>query len=116
MQRVLKGPSGRTLFDVSTRTTAPIVVTGSSRADLVIASGTLEVSHNVAGYKVSLTADNLAWSPTCNCAVSGRLTGNVAGGKLSGKSATVTLKGCGQADVTIDDETDSVTLDRCAGI
>jgi hypothetical protein len=116
MRRVLEGPGGRTLFDISTRTTEPFVVTGSSRADLVIESGTLEVSHNLAGYKVSLAADHLAWSSTCNCAVSGKLTGTVAGGKFSGKSATVELKGCGHADVTIDGDTDSVTLDHCAGI
>lgn len=116
MKRVLEGPGGRTLFDVSTRTTAPFVVTGSSRADLKIESGTLEVSHNLAGYKVSLMAEDLAWSATCNCAVSGKLTGIVQGGKASGKSASVVITSCGHADITIDDDTDSVVLDRCAGI
>jgi len=114
MQRVLRGPNGRTLFDVSTRTTAPIVVTGSSRTDLVIASGGLEISHNVAGYKVNLTAQNLTWTPTCNCASSGTLTGTVTGGRFDGKSASVTITGCGAADVTLGGETESVTLDRCA--
>jgi hypothetical protein len=114
MRRVLTTAAGRTLFDVSTRTTAPLVVTGSSRADLEIVSGTLEVSHNLAGYKVALTADHLAWASSCNCAVSGRLTGTVEGGKLSGKSAAVELTGCGQAEVTVNGESDSVTLDRCA--
>ena len=52
MERVLTGPGGRTLFDVATRTTAPIVVTGSSRADLKIVSGSFEIDHKVAGYKV----------------------------------------------------------------
>jgi len=114
MQRVLTGPGGRKLFDVSTRTTAPIVVTGTSRADLVIVSGALEVSHNVAGYKVTLVPENLTWSASCNCAVSGSLTGTVAGGSADGKSASVQLTGCGQATVTVDGETESVTLDRCA--
>jgi hypothetical protein len=116
MQRVLTTPGNRKLFDISTRTTAPLVVTGTSRADLKIVSGALEVSHNLAGYKVTLTPDNLAWSSSCNCAVSGTLTGTVAGGKQSGKSASVTLTGCGQADVTVDGDTEHVTLDRCAGI
>ncbi len=114
MQRVLRGPGGRTLFDISTRTTAPIVVTGSSRTDLVIASGGLEVSHNVAGYTVNLTAQNLTWTPACNCASSGTLTGTVTGGRFDGKSASVTITACGAADVTLGDETESVTLDRCA--
>jgi hypothetical protein len=115
MHRVLTGPGGRTLFDISTRTTAPIHLTGSSRADLVIVSGALEVSHNLAGYKVTLVPENLTWAASCNCAVSGKLTGTVAGsGKLDGKSASVTLTGCGQAEVAIDGETETVTLDRCA--
>ena len=115
MRRVLTGPTGRALFDISTRTTAPIHLTGTSRADLVMVSGALEVSHNLAGYKVTLAPQNLAWASTCNCAVSGQLTGTIAaGGKLNGKTATVVLTGCGQADVTVDGDTESVTLDRCA--
>ncbi len=114
MERVLTGPGGHTLFDISTRTTMPIHITGTSRSDLVIASGALEVSHNLAGYKVTLVPQNLTWAATCNCAVSGTLTGTVSGGKHDGQSASVTITGCGQADVTIDGETDSVTMDRCA--
>jgi hypothetical protein len=116
IERVLKGPGGNPLFDVSTKTTAPIEITGSSRSDLVIVSGALEVTHHLAGYTVTLTASNLAWSAGCNCAVSGSLTGTVSGGRHDGKSASVTLTGCGEADVTIDGQTDSVTLDRCIGI
>jgi hypothetical protein len=114
MERVLTGPGGRTLFDVATRTIAPIVVTGSSRADLKIVSGSLEVDHRLAGFKTTLTADNLAWTASCNCATSGTLSGTISGGKHDGKSAAVTLTGCGEADVTIDGETKSVELDRCA--
>jgi hypothetical protein len=114
MERVLTGPGGRTLFDVSTRTSSPIVITGSSRADLTLVSGSLEVSHNLAHYKVTLTPDNLRWSGNCTCAVSGTLTGTVSGGKLDGKSASVTITACGEADVTLNGQTESVTLDRCA--
>ncbi len=118
MERVLTLPSGRTLFDISTMTPAgaPLTITGTSRSDMVITGGTLVVTHNLAGYSVSLTPDNLTWTPTCNCASSGSLTGTVSGGKEDGKSATVTLTGCGTADVTIDGDTESVTLDRCATI
>jgi hypothetical protein len=113
MERILTGPGGRTLFDVATRTTAPIVVTGSSRADLKIVSGGFEIDHKVAGYKVTLTADNLAWTSTCNCASSGTLTGTVTGGKHDGRSASVTITSCGEADVTIDGTIETVSLDRC---
>ena len=116
MERVLTGPGGRTLFDVATHTTTPIAITGSSRADLTIVSGALVVDHKLAGYSVTLTPNNLRWMSSCNCAVSGSLTGTVSGGKHDGKSASVTLTGCGEADVTIDGQTDSITLDRCAAI
>jgi len=113
MERVLTGPGGRKLVDIATSTTAPIVVTGSSRADLDIVSGTFVIDHKLAGYMVTLTADNLTWTNSCNCASSGTLTGMVAGGKHDGKSASVTITACGEADVTIDGVTDAVTLDRC---
>ena len=114
MERVVTTAGGRTLFDVATRTIAPIVVTGSSRADLKIVSGSFEIDHKVAGYKVTLTAENLAWTSSCNCASSGTLSGTVSGGKHDGKTASVMITCCGEADVTIDGETESVSMDRCA--
>jgi len=116
MERVLTGPGGHTLFDIGTATTSPIVMTGTTRADFVIVSGALVVTHNLAGYSVTLEPHDLAWATTCNCAVSGSLTGTVSGGKAEGKSATVTITGCGRADVDIDGDTESVVLDRCATI
>jgi hypothetical protein len=116
MERVLTGPGGHTLFDIATQTTTPISITGTSRANLVIVSGALEIQHKLAGYTVTLVPQNLTWAPTCNCAVSGSLTGTVSGGKKDGKAATVTLTGCGQADVTIDGDSESVTMDRCVSL
>ena len=116
MERVLKGAAGRTLADVTTTTTEPIVISGSSRADLVIVSGALQVTHHLAGYAVTLRPDNLTWSSHCTCAVSGSLSGTVSGGKHDGKSASMTLQGCGEAEVTIAGETSQITLDRCAAI
>ncbi len=116
MERVLTGPGGRTLFDIGTATSTPLAITGSSRADFTIASGTLVVTHHLAGYAVSLTPQNLTWTTHCNCAASGSLTGTVSGGKADGKSATVTITGCGTAEVTIDGDTESVVMDRCAAI
>jgi hypothetical protein len=114
MERILTAPSGRKLFDVATHTTAPIVVTGTSRADLTIVSGSLQIDHKIANYTVTLTASNLAWTSNCNCASSGTLTGTVSGGRHDGKSASVTITACGAADVTIDGDTESISLDRCA--
>jgi hypothetical protein len=116
LERVLKGPAGRTLFDVTTTTTTPLAITGTSRADRVIVSGALAITHHLAGYTVTLAPDHLAWSPTCTCAISGSLTGTISGGAHDGKSATVTLTGCGEASITFAGQTDSVTLDRCMAI
>jgi hypothetical protein len=116
LERVLTGPAGRQIFDVSTRTTTPLEITGTSRADRVIVSGALEITHHLAGYKVTLVPDHLAWASGCTCAVSGSLTGTLSGGKHDGKSATVTLTGCGEASITIAGQTDSITLDRCMAI
>lgn len=116
MERVLTGPGGHTLFDVATDTTSDIMVTGSSRADLMISSGTLEIHHKLAGYTVTLSASNLTWTPHCNCATAGTLTGSISGGKLDGQTASVTLMGCGEAEVTLGTQTESVTLDRCVAL
>jgi hypothetical protein len=116
MERVLKGPGGRTLFDVGTRTTTAIAVTGSSRSNLVITSGAFEIDHHLAGYKVTLVPQNLTWNAHCNCAVSGNLTGTVTGGPLDGKAASVELTGCGHANLSVDGDTESIALDRCAAL
>ncbi|HXJ20917.1 MAG TPA: hypothetical protein VMT03_11855 [Polyangia bacterium] len=115
IERVLMGLRNNELFDISTETTTPLSITGSP-GNLVIVGGTLVITHHLAGYAVSLTPNNLTWASTCNCAVSGSLSGTVSGGKDDGKSATVTLTGCGTADVTIDGDTESVTMDRCGAI
>ena len=71
---------------------------------------------DVWGARLAFLTD-LAWTPTCNCATSGSLTGTVSGGgKDDGKAATVTITGCGTAEVTIDGDSESVTRDRCAAI
>jgi hypothetical protein len=116
IERVLAGPRGSSLFDISSETTTPLSITFPG-GNLLITAGTLVITHHLAGYTVSLTPDNLTWGPTCNCAVSGSLSGTVSGGgKADGKSATVTITGCGTADVTVDGDTEPVTMDRCAAI
>jgi hypothetical protein len=116
IERILTAANGTTVFDVSTTTTTPLVITGTSRADLTIVSGTFMITNHTAGYSVSLVPSNLAWTASCNCAVSGTLVGTVSGGHLDGKSASVMLTGCGTADVAIDGVMDNVVLDRCAAI
>lgn len=114
MQRVAADKNGKKLFDVSTKTLSDVTITGQNRANRVLNGGELEISHNLANYKVVLSPENLTWSSACNCPVSGKLNGT-ASGSVSG-SFVVEMTGCGTAKVTNDGETKDVTLDRCASL
>jgi hypothetical protein len=114
MERVATTASGATLFDISTSTTAPLGVSGTSRAIRVVNGGTLVVQHNLLHYNVALTPDSLAWSADCNCPVSGSLNG-VLGGSAAG-SYTIELTGCGTATLTVNGRGESIELDRCGSI
>ena len=100
------------LFDVSVRTTAPLVVTGSlSRGSRVINSGQLEVNHNVAGFTGLFVAQNLQWSNACCHPISGSFNVTWSGTKTG--SATVTFQGCGQASVNENGQTRNIELSYC---
>lgn len=113
VRRVGTGANGTVLFDVSTRTTADVTVTGTSRATRVVSGGTLVIEHNVRDYTVSLTPDAVSWTANCNCPTSGTLSGSVSG-SVTG-TALVTFTGCGTANVDWNGTTASVQLDRCFG-
>ncbi|MEK7354875.1 MAG: hypothetical protein AAB250_00400 [Bdellovibrionota bacterium] len=92
-------PSGRTLFDVSVRTTAPIVITGTlSRANRLVNGGSVEVHHNIAGIKATYTPINVQYVNTCCHPVSGSWAVAYSGKKTG--SATLTFNGCGDATLT----------------
>ncbi len=114
LRRVAKGPRGRTLFDIGTRTTEPIGVSGTSRSDRVIDGGVLEITHNLAHYTTTLSPQNLAWSTGCNCPTSGKLSGTVSKTDET-QSILIEVTGCGTATITTDEETKDVTFDRCSG-
>jgi hypothetical protein len=113
MQRVAKRASNETLFDISTRTIEPLVVTGTTRRERTLVSGKLEISHNLAHYKTTLVPENVTWDGACNCPVSGKLSGTATGLKNGDKSAVVEFTGCGTGTVTIGSESQSVSFDRC---
>jgi hypothetical protein len=113
MHRVMTDAKGTKLFDISTRTTSDIVISGGlTRKSRVLVSGTLEIVHNLAGFTVDLTPADLTWDGTCNCPVSGKLTGT-ATGKRTG-TAEIVITGCGTGTVTIGADTTTVNFDRCA--
>lgn len=111
MNRVMTGSDGRKLVDVSTRTLADITVSGTGRSGRVVDGGKLEIKHNLAGYTTELIPENITWANTCNCPVSGKLTGTVSG--ATARSFSVEMTACGKATVTANGSTQSVELDRC---
>lgn len=114
MERIGKDGKGKTVFDIGTKTLEDLVVQGYFRKDRVVKSGKLEIEHKLAGYKTVFQPENVTWDGTCNCPVSGKLTGSVVGGKNDGKSASVTFTGCGTGDVTMNGEVTPTNFDRCA--
>lgn len=116
LHREMSGPLGKKLFDIDTRTTADIGVTGNSRANRVVSGGTLEIRHNLAKYTTTLSPSQLVWTATCNCPVSGELTGTVARDDGEVKDASLLVTGCGTATVTLGDESKDVVFDRCSGV
>jgi hypothetical protein len=111
MERVAVRPNGDQLFDISTSTSAPIGVTGLTRATRVANGGTLVVQHNLAKYTATLTPNDVTWAATCNCAVSGSFTGTLSGSRTG--SYALELTGCGTANLTVGTVTESIELDRC---
>ena len=115
VNRTLVSPAGNEVWNLSTRTTAPISVNGSPTSGLVLSSngGALEIIHNKAKYVLALSLGNLTFNDTCNCPVSGAMTG-VYSGSLDGTS-TITYTGCGTANVTTSrGESLSFSIDVCS--
>lgn len=103
--------AGSTLFDYTTTITSPISVVGTTRASRVMTGGNLRVTNNSSGNVCNFAPTNVTWnSSSCNCPTSGTWSGSCS----SGGTASVTITGCGTADLKIGDESDSVSFDRCS--
>ncbi|MBI5548553.1 MAG: hypothetical protein HY901_32115 [Deltaproteobacteria bacterium] len=116
MERVMKDRNDKTLFDIATHTEEDLVVQGRERFNRTIQSGKMVIEHKLAGYTTTLVPENVKWDGTCNCPVSGKLTGSITGGTSSGDSAVVEFTGCGTGKVTVGAEVKDVTFDRCAAL
>ncbi len=114
MKRVLRQSSGDTIADIETRTLSAITLTGATRANRVITGGQLEIKNLTKGTTLVLSPNNVAWSSTCNCAVSGSFSGSTSGDQEEG--FTLTITGCGTATVEAGGSSEEVTFDRCSGV
>lgn len=101
--------NGTTLLDVTTTISSQIFVSGTARSGRTMNGGTILVTDNIKGKTCSLAPSNVTWNGSCNCAISGSWSGSCS----TGTTASVTITGCGTADIDINGETESITLDRC---
>jgi hypothetical protein len=115
MKRVLTDSNGDTIADIETRTLSVIPVTGTSRSNRVMSGGQLEIKNLTRGTTAVLTPSNLTWSAGCNCAVSGSLSGSTSGDE-SFDDFTITITGCGTANVSSGGKSEDVEFDRCTGV
>lgn len=104
--------NGRTLFDVSVRTTSTIAITGAvGRSGRTVSSGTLEVNHNRAGFTATysvISGQPLVWNSSCAHPVSGQLSASYQG-SING-SGTITFSGCGAAQLSKDGSTRTLAI------
>lgn len=107
--------NGRTLFDVSARTTTPLEISGTlDRASRSISAGAIEINHNraqfTAVYSV-VSGQPLTWSSSCCHPISGQMSAAYSG-SLTG-SGSITFNGCGSAQLSKDGSTRTLSLGYC---
>lgn len=104
--------NGRTLFDVSVRTTTALSVTGAiGRSGRTVSAGTLVVDHNRARFTATYSVASgqpLVWQSSCAHPTSGALNVSYTG-SISG-AGTITFNGCGTAQLSKDSSTRTLSI------
>lgn len=109
--------NGTTLLSLSTRTTSPITVTGTTRGSRVLSSaaGALEIVNNTSGESCTFQPSSVSWgSVNCNCPTGGQWVGTCSTlGSVNLAMSTT----CGVATMTYTKNgtptNQTVSLDRC---
>ncbi len=99
LHRVMKGPAGKVHFDHFVRTSTNLSMTGTRLAGTrTIASGVVEVYHNLAKYTVSNSFSSVVWADnTCCYPTSGTIASTFTGTGLTGNSTLTFTSTCGEA-------------------
>lgn len=112
INRKFTSSGGSVLMDFTSRTSANIMLTGTTRQDRVLNGGTLVVVNNRNSAACSYTPSNVAWTnSSCSCPVSGVWSGSCT----DGNSSSIQMTGCGTANVQFNGVTSSIKFDRCGG-
>ncbi len=115
IRRTATTAGGDVIADFTTKTTTGLSITfdGSEpRGGRVVDGGAIEIKNNLTDSTCNVTPDEVTWTDTCTCPVSG----TVAGSCSDSTSYALTFNGCGTGSITAGGTTTSVTLGRCATV
>lgn len=104
--------NGSVALDFVTTTTSPITINGASRSVRVMSGGALQVLNKLSSVTCTYIPSGVAWSSTCNCA----MTGSWSGSCSDGTTSTLTLgPSCGAASFTLGATSGTVNFSGCYG-
>ncbi len=113
IRRVFTLPDGSTLVDLTSSTLSDLTLTGAERSSSrVLSGGVIRVKNNQSDFSCDFSPEDVTWSSTCNCPVSGSWQATCSDGKTS----SIRLTGCGSAEFSYGLETQNISFDRCFGI
>lgn len=109
--KILTRTGGRTVFDVSFSTSAPLAMNQLARNGRVISGGTMVVHHNRARFTAEHTMQNLSFTSGCCYPTSGTITSTFSG-SIAG-SGSVTFNSCGNYTATLNGVSKTYSLANC---
>lgn len=109
IRRKFTTAGGVVTFDYIT-TATNIVLVGDVRDGRVMNSGTIRVRDNLTQVTCDYSPVNVTWtSSSCNCPTQGSWQATCS----DGKTASLTLNGCGTGSFTLGSDSGTVAFDRC---
>lgn len=110
IRRTFVSPKGSTILDITSSTSSPITVSGTTRAGRVMTGGGLTIVNNLTSVSCSLAPSAVTWVAGCNCPTSGSWSGSCSDSTTMNVAFGST---CGEATVTKGSESSVITMDRC---
>lgn len=102
--------NGTLYYDATLTSVAPLTVNGQNRSGRTMSGGLLKILNNMQGGICTVSPQNVKWNdPNCTCASAGSWQGTCADGSLF----RMDMLGCGMAQMTMSNYSESVQLDRC---
>lgn len=103
--------STTTVADLTTATTAPISVSGTTRTGRVVNGGSLQVTDNITNEVCTVSPNNVTWTTSsCSCPTSGTWSGSCSTGNAISVVFTST---CGRVDVMYGAASKTAVVERC---